>query len=260
MRGYPETLLDPAECAVVIIDHQPQMYFGVEGSNRQAIENNVVGLAKAAQLFKVPCILTTVTAKEFSGYMYSKLLDVYPTVTPIDRTFINAWEDTKLKQAVEKTGRKKIVISGLWTEACVTFPALCMKHDKYDVFVAADACGGASKDAHDMAIMRMVQAGVKPMTWLQVLVEWQRDWNNKDTYEGVMTIVKDHAGAYGLGVEYSESMLPQQSDSQSSSGSGGSQSGSQSSSSSGGQSGGQSSGAKTTGSGTHTTCGSIKSE
>jgi nicotinamidase-related amidase len=214
MRGYPETLLDPAECAVVIIDHQPQMYFGVEGSSRQAIENNVVGLAKSAQLFKVPCILTTVTAKEFSGYMYSKLLEVYPSVTPIDRTFINAWEDTKLKQAVEKTGRKKLVLAGLWTEACVAFPALCMKHDKYDVYVAADACGGATKDAHDMAIQRMVQAGVKPMTWLQVLVEWQRDWNNKDTYNGVMTIVKDHAGAYGLGVEYSESMLPQQSKSQ----------------------------------------------
>ncbi len=208
MRNYPETLLDPALCAVVIIDHQPQMYFGVESAPRPIIENSVVGLAKAAQLFKVPCILTTVSAKEFSGYTYAKLQQVYPKFTPIDRTFINAWEDEKLKKAVVDTGRKKIVIAGLWTEACVAFPALCMKQDGYDVYVAADACGGASVDAHNMAVLRMAQAGVKPMTWMQVMLEWQRDWNNKDTYDGVMTIVKEHGGAYGLGVEYSETMLP----------------------------------------------------
>ncbi|MDR1706298.1 MAG: hydrolase [Clostridiales bacterium] len=207
MRKYPDTLLDPAQSAVIIIDHQPQMYFGVESASRATIENNIVGLAKAAQLFNVPCILTTVEAKSFSGYMYSKLQDVYLDVTPIDRTAINAWEDVNLKKAVEETGRKKVVIAGLWTEACVAFPALCMRKDGYDVYVAADACGGATKDAHDMAILRMTQAGVKPMTWMQVLIEWQRDWNNKDTYDGVMSIVKEYGGAYGLGVEYAESIL-----------------------------------------------------
>ncbi|MDR1753428.1 MAG: hydrolase [Eubacterium sp.] len=207
MRNYPETLLDPAQSVVVIIDHQPQMYFGVESASRCSIENNVIGLAKAAQLFKVPCILTTVEAQSFSGFQYSKLQEVYPNVTPIDRTCINAWEDVNLKKAVEGTNRKKVVIAGLWTEACVTFPALCMKKDGYDVYIAADACGGASKGAHDMAILRMAQAGVKPVTWMQVMIEWQRDWNNKDTYNGVMSVVKEHGGAYGLGVEYTESML-----------------------------------------------------
>ncbi|MDR1663587.1 MAG: hydrolase [Clostridiales bacterium] len=207
MRNYPETLLDPEQSAVVIIDHQPQMYFGVEGASRSAIENNVTGLAKAAQLFNVPCILTTVEAKSFSGYMYSKVQQVYPKIKPIDRTSINAWEDANFKKAVEGTSRKKVIIAGLWTEACVTFPALCMKYDGYDVYVATDACGGATKEAHDMAVQRMIQAEVKPVTWMQVMIEWQRNWNNKDTYNGVMTIVKDHGGAYGLGVEYAESML-----------------------------------------------------
>jgi nicotinamidase-related amidase len=209
MRKYPETLLDPEQSVVVIIDHQPQMYFGVEGASRSAIENNTVGLAKAAQLFNVPCILTTVEAKTFSGYLYSKIQQVYPKIKPIDRTAINAWEDANFKKAVEDTNRKKVIIAGLWTEACVAFPALCMKKESFDVYVAADACGGATKAAHDMAIARLIQAGVKPMTWMQVMIEWQRDWSNKDTYNGVMTIVKDHGGAYGLGVEYAESMLKQ---------------------------------------------------
>jgi len=208
MRNYPQMLLSPDQSAVIIIDHQPQMYFGVESNSRQTIQNNVLGLAKAASLFNVPCILTTVAAKSFSGYLYSKLQDVYPNFIPIDRTSINSWEDANLRKAVENTGRKQIVIAGLWTEACVAFPALCMQYDGFSVHVAYDACGGASKEAHDMAVLRMTQLGVKPMTWMQVMLEWQRDWNNKDTYDGVMSIVKEHGGAYGLGVEYAETMLP----------------------------------------------------
>ena len=207
MRNYQECLLDPEQSVVMIIDHEPQMYFGVESHHRYAIENNVTGLAKAAQLFKVPCILTTVTAQTFSGFSYSKVQAVYPQTAPIDRTCINAWEDQNLKKAVEGTKRKKAVISGLWTEVCVLFPALCMMKDGYEVYVVTDACGGASKEAHDMAVLRMTQAGVKPVTWMQVMLEWQRDWNNKDTYNGVMAIVKEHGGAYGLGVEYAETML-----------------------------------------------------
>jgi nicotinamidase-related amidase len=206
-RNYPDALLDPAQSVVIIIDHEPQMYFGVSDKSREEIENSVVGLAKAAKLFNVPCILTTVTAEEFSGYMYSKLQDVYPTYVPIDRTAINCWEDANLKKAVEKTGRKKVIISGLWTEACVLFPSLCMKQEGYDVYFVEDACGGASTSAHEMAVKRMVQADVKPVTWMQVMLEWQRDWNNKETYDGVMSIVKEHGGAYGLGVEYAKSML-----------------------------------------------------
>jgi nicotinamidase-related amidase len=208
MRNYPEALLSPEQSTVVVIDHQPQMYFGVESHTRTSVQNSVLGLAKAAQVFDVPCILTTVEAQSFSGYMYSKLQAVYPQTVPIDRSSINSWEDANLKRAVENTGRNKIILAGLWTEACVLFPALCMKQDGYDVYFVTDACGGASKEAHDMAVLRMVQAGCKPVTWLQVMLEWQRDWNNRDTYDAVMTVIKDHAGAYGLGVEYAETMLP----------------------------------------------------
>lgn len=209
MRNYQQALLDPEKCTLLIIDHQPQMYFGVESKSRAIVMNNTLGLAKAANLFQVPTILTTVAAKTFSGKMIQKLTALFPDQTPIDRTFINAWEDEKLKSAVEKTNRKKILISGLWTEACVLFPALCMTSDGYDVYAVVDACAGASRTAHDTAIMRMVQAGVKPVTWQEVMFEWQRDWNNKDTYNGIMQIAKEHSGAYGCGIEYAETFIPQ---------------------------------------------------
>jgi nicotinamidase-related amidase len=201
--------LDPEQSVVVIIDHQPQMYFGVESAGRQLIENNVLGLAKAAKVFKVPCILTTIEADTFSGKLFSKLQAVCPREVPIDRTCINGWEDERLRRAVADTGRTKILLAGLWTEACVAFPALCMKSEGFDVYAVTDACGGASKDAHRMAVTRMVQAGVVPVTWQQVMLEFQRDWNNKDTYDAVMAIVKEHGGAYGLGAEYVETMVTQ---------------------------------------------------
>ena len=140
--------------------------------------------------------------------MAAKIQAVYPQATPIDRTAINCWEDQNLKKAVEGTGRKKLILAGLWTEACVTYPALSALEDGYEVYVVADACGGATKEAHDLAMLRMIQAGVKPVTWQQVMLEFQRDWANKDTYAAVMAIIKEHSGAYGLGVEYSETMLP----------------------------------------------------
>jgi nicotinamidase-related amidase len=202
--------LDPAQSAIVIIDHQPQMYFGVESATRSAIANNITGLAKTAQVFDVPCILTTVAATTFSGLLYSKIQAVFPHVIPIDRTTLNAWEDENLKQVVTATGRQKILLAGLWTEVCVTFPALCMAQSNYDVYVVTDACGGATKETHSMAIQRMIQAGVTPVTWQQVLLEFQRDWNNRNTYNPVMDIIKEHGGAYGLGVEYTETMLPPQ--------------------------------------------------
>ena len=207
MRDYQNVLLDPEQTLVLIIDHQPQMYFGVEGKSRSAIESSVLCLAKAAKLFNVPCILTTVEAKTFSGPMYAKLQEVYPKNMPIDRTAINAWEDINIKKAVSAPGRKKVIIAGLWTEACVLFPALSMMGEGFDVYVATDACGGATKEAHDMAILRMTQLGAKTLTSMQAMLEWQRDWANKETYQGVMAIAKEHGGAYGLGIEYSEAML-----------------------------------------------------
>lgn len=210
MRNYNDCLLDPEKSVVVIIDHQPQMYFGIESSPRATILNNVTALAKAAQLFNVPCVLTTIEAQTFSGNLLSKIQGAYPTVTPIDRTAINAWEDANFKAVIESFKRKKVILAGLWTEACVTFPALSMMHDGYNVYFVSDACGGASQDAHNMAVNRMIQAGAVPTTWQQVMLEWQRDWANKDTYDGVMTIIKEHSGAYGMGVEYCETMVKKQ--------------------------------------------------
>lgn len=207
MRDYQNCLLDPSETAVLIIDHQPQMFFAMEGVNRSTIMNNIVGLAKTAGVFGVQCILSTVTSETFSGKIYSKLQDVFPDIIPIDRSSLNAWEDYRVTNAIKQTGKDTIIIAGLWTEVCVTFSALSAIEDGYEVFVVTDACGGTSKESHDMALQRMIQVGVKPVTWQQVLLEFQRDWSNKDTYNQVMEIIKQHCGTYGLGVEYSETMI-----------------------------------------------------
>jgi nicotinamidase-related amidase len=206
-RNYPETLLDPRKVAIAIIDHQPQMYFGVGSAERCAIINNASMLIETSKVFGIPLVLTTVEAKEFSGDMITQLTDLAPGNMPIDRTTINAWEDTSFKKAIEQTGRRDIILAGLWTEACVTFPALTMHKDGYKVYVAADACGGATYDAHQTAIMRMNACGIVPMTTQQILLELQRDWANKDTYNKVMQVVQKYGGAYGLGVEYAQTMV-----------------------------------------------------
>jgi nicotinamidase-related amidase len=200
-------LLNPQNCAVIFIDHQPQMTFGVTSIDRQALTNNVVGLAKAAKVFQVPVILTSVETKSFSGYIWSQLLEVFPGQTPIERTSMNSWEDAVLVAAVEQTGRKKLVLAGLWTEVCVVFPALQALAAGYEVYVVEDACGGTSAAAHTAAMQRLIQAGAVPVTWLQVLLEFQRDWARRDTYDAVIGIVKQHAGAYGAGVEYAYTMV-----------------------------------------------------
>lgn len=206
MRNYSNSLLDPDESVILIIDEQPAMFFAAEGK-RESVMNNVVGLAKTARSFNVPCILSTVESKKFSGELYSKIKSLYPKVTPIDRTSINAWEDNNFKRAVSETGKKKLIIAGLWTEACVTFPALSALEEGYQVYIVTDACAGVSKEAHDMAIIRMAQAGAVPVTWMQVLLEFQKDWSNQETYTKVMSIAKENGGVYGLMVEYAESML-----------------------------------------------------
>jgi nicotinamidase-related amidase len=200
-------LLTPHNCAVILIDHQPQMFFGVESASRQTIINNVVGLAKAARIFKIPTILTTVAAKSFSGPLISELQAVFPNQTPIDRTSMNSWEDKNFVAAVEKTGRKKLVIAALWTEVCLAFPAISAIQAGFDVYAVVDASGATTVEAHTTAISRMMQCGVIPVTWIQVLCELQRDWARQETYEAVTQLAKEHAGAYGLGVFYAQSML-----------------------------------------------------
>jgi nicotinamidase-related amidase len=200
-------LLTPDNCVVAMIDLQPQMLFGVSNFDRQSIINNNVALAKAAKVFDVPVVLSTVETKTFSGYMWPQIKAVFPKQEPIERTSMNSWDDPKFVAAVEKTGRKKIVLSGLWTETCVALPTIQAIHDNYEVYVVEDCCGDVSQLAHDNAMKRVIQAGAKPVTALTVMLEWQRDWALRDTYEAVMDIVKTHCGAYGVGVEYAYTML-----------------------------------------------------
>src|SRR5438105_7658951 len=200
-------LLTPDNCVVTLIDLQPQMLFGVANFDRQAIINNNVVLAKAARVFDVPVVLSTVETKGFSGNMWPQIQAVFPKQAPIERTTMNSWDDANFVEAIRKTGRKKIVLSGLWTETCVALPTIQAIHDGFEVYVVEDCCGDVSQLAHDNAMRRVVQAGAKPVTALSVMLEWQRDWAQKDTYDAVMDIVKTHCGAYGVGVEYAYTMV-----------------------------------------------------
>ncbi|MEW1659434.1 hydrolase [Streptomyces sp. NPDC093707] len=200
-------LLTPDNAVMLFVDHQPQMFFGTGSGDRTAIINATVGLAKAARAFDVPAILTTVAAESFSGPLLPQLQAVFPDAKPIDRTSMNAWEDPALVEAVKATGRGRVVIAGLWTEVCLVLPVLSMIDQGYQVYVVADASGGVSPAAHEHAIQRMTQAGAVPVTWLQVLLELQRDWARTETYGAVTEIVKEHADAYGLGVVYAQAVI-----------------------------------------------------
>ncbi|MGW5371554.1 hydrolase [Streptomyces sp. NPDC004009] len=200
-------LLTPDNCAVLFVDHQPQMFFGTGSGDRTAVINSTVGLAKAARAFDVPVVLSTVAAESFSGPLMPQLADVFPDQKIVDRTTMNAWEDPAFVDAVKATGRRKLVIAGLWTEVCVVLPALSAIAQGYEVYVVTDASGGVSPQAHEHAVQRMVQAGAIPVTWVQVLLELQRDWARAETYGAVMDVVKEHAGAYGLGVVYAQAVI-----------------------------------------------------
>jgi nicotinamidase-related amidase len=200
-------LLTPDNCVVTIIDLQPQMLFGVCNFDRQTIINNNVALLKATRVFEVPVVLSTVETKGFSGNMWPQIQAIYPDRQPIERSSMNSWDDDNFVAAVTKTGKKKIVLAGLWTETCVALPTIQAIHDGYEVYVVEDCCGDVSQLAHDNAMKRVIQAGAKPVTSLSVMLEWQRDWAQKDTYDAVMDIVKTHCGAYGVGVEYAYTMV-----------------------------------------------------
>jgi len=200
-------LLNPKNCAVIFIDHQPAMTFGVANIDRQTLINNVVGLAKASNVFNVPVILTAVESKSFSGNLWPQLVEQFPKTPIIERSSMNSWEDAKFVAAVKATGRKKLVIAALWTEVCLCFPALCALGEGYEVYAVEDCSGGTSQAAHDWAMKRMVQAGVVPVTWNQVMLEFQRDWSRRDTYDAVMKTVLEHGGVYGQAVEYCYTMV-----------------------------------------------------
>ncbi len=201
-------LLTPKNSQLIIIDQQPQMAFGVQSIDRQTLKNNVVALAKSAKVFGVPTTITTVETESFSGHTFPEILSVYPDAPLLERTSMNSWDDQKVRDALAKNGRNKVVVSGLWTEVCNCMFALdAMREGNYEIYMVADASGGTSIEAHKYAMDRMVQAGVVPMTWQQVLLEWQRDWARKDTYDATLDIVKDHSGAYGMGVDYAYTLV-----------------------------------------------------
>jgi nicotinamidase-related amidase len=199
-------LLTPDNCVVLLIDHQPQMGFAVKNIEMGMLRNNVAGLSKAIQVFKVPVVLTTV-AENFAGAIWPEIKTVFPNQPIIERTTMNSWEDPRIVETIKKTGRKKIVLAGLWTQVCGAFVALSAIDEGYEVYFVTDASGDVSREIHDSSIQRMVQAGTVPVNWLQVMLEWQRDWARKETYEGVNQIVMQHGGTYGLGIIYGRKML-----------------------------------------------------
>jgi nicotinamidase-related amidase len=200
-------LLTPDNCVLALIDHQPQMLFGVTNFDRQTIINNTVALAKTARVFGLPVVLTSVETKSFSGNVWPQLRAVLPNQEPIERSTMNSWDDKHFVAAVQKSGRKKIILAGLWTETCVALPTIQAIHDGYEVYVVEDCCGDVNQLSHDNAMKRVIQAGAKPVTALSVMLELQRDWALRDTYDAVMDIVKTHFGAYGSGVEYAYTMV-----------------------------------------------------
>ena len=195
------------DTAVVFIDHQPQMTFGVANIDRATLINNVVLLAKAAKEFNVPTVLTAVETESFSGYIWPQLLDVFPGQPIVERTSMNSWDDAGFRAAIEATGKKNILMTGLWTEVCVTWPTIEMIGAGYNIYVVEDCCGATSPAAHEAALSRMVQAGATRVTTIPALLEWQRDWKNREHYNNLMSIIKEQGGAYGVGVEYAYTMV-----------------------------------------------------
>ena len=200
-------LYTPEDSVVVFIDHQPQMTFGVANIDRATLINNVTLLAKVAKEFNIPAVITSVETESFSGYVWPQLLDVFPGQEVIERTSMNSWDSMEFRAAIEATGRKNIIITGLWTEVCVTWPTIEMLGAGYNVYVVEDCCGATSQAAQEASLSRMVQAGAVRVTTIPALLEWQRDWAKREHYDKLMGLIKNQGGAYGVGVEYAYTMV-----------------------------------------------------
>ncbi|PRX57611.1 hydrolase [Flagellimonas meridianipacifica] len=198
-------LLNPTNHSLLLIDHQSQMAFAVESQPIEELRNNLGLLSASAKLYEVPTVVTTVAEKSFSGPVFPEIREYFGE-DYIDRSTMNSWEDKRVVKAVNDFNRPKLVIAGLWTEVCTLSAALSALEDGYDVYVVVDASGGTSQEAHDMAVTRMIQAGVKPITSLQYLLEIHRDWARSDKYNEVVKISKKYGGAYGLGIDYIKTM------------------------------------------------------
>lgn len=200
-------LLTPADHTLIMIDFQSQMAFATKSIDAVNLRSNAGLVARAAAGFGVSTILTTVAEKSFSGPMFSEIVEAFPNQKMLDRTSMNTWEDAAVIDRINAIGKDRIVLSGLWTGVCIVGPALSAIAQGYEVYVIADACGDVSTEAHDRAMDRMVQAGARPMTSLQYLLELQRDWARTETYEMTTGIAKQYGGAYGLGIIYAKTMF-----------------------------------------------------
>ena len=201
-----EALLTPENCLLLLIDHQPFQLANVNSHEPTMVINNATALAKIAKAYSIPTILTIVNGDR-GGKIFSQVQAVFPDQKPIDRTFINAWEDRRVVEAVKKTGRKKLVIAALWSEMCLAMPAIQAMGEGYDVYVVTDASGGVSPEAHDMAIRRLVAAGAQPITWLGMAGELQRDWARTDHLGEVSQILLDHAGGSAAAIAWELQLL-----------------------------------------------------
>ena len=210
MQAFPkaglDALLTPDNCVLVLIDHQPFQLANVNSHEPTMVINNVIGLAMTAKAYGIPTILTTVR-EESGGLIFKGVQDIFPDHKTINRTYINAWEDERVVEAVKKTGRKKIVFAALWTEMCLTMPAIQAMGDGYDVYVVTDASGGVSAEAHDMAIRRLVAAGAQPITWLAMAGELQRDWARTQYLGDVAKIFAERGGATGAALAWETRLL-----------------------------------------------------
>jgi nicotinamidase-related amidase len=201
-----DALLTPENCVLLLIDHQPFQLANVNSHDPTMVINNVTALAKVAKLYGVPTILTSVVA-ERGGEIFKQVQAVFPDQKPIDRTFINSWQDSRVPAAVKKTGRKKLVIAALWSEMCLAMPAIHAMGEGYDVYVVTDASGGVSRESHDMAIRRLVAAGAQPITWIGMYGELQRDWARTENLGEVAQILFDHAGGSGAALAWEMQLL-----------------------------------------------------
>lgn len=200
-------LLTSTNHTLLLVDFQPQMAFATHSIDGVALRNNAALVARAAAAFAVPTILTTVAERSFSGPMFDEVVEAFPGQALLDRTTMNCWEDATVVDHVNRTGRPRVVIGGLWTSVCVVGPALSALEQGFPVYVVTDACGDVSAEAHERAVARMVQAGCVPMTSLQYLLELQRDWGRAETYDVTTGIARDWGGAYGLGIIYAKRMF-----------------------------------------------------
>jgi nicotinamidase-related amidase len=201
------SLLRPNDCALVLVDLQAGLAFGVGSEDRQVLLNNAVALARTARVFGIPVVASTSASKVYSGPMMPALQAAIPEVVPIERRNMNIWEDDHVRAAIEATGRRRLLMAGLLTEDCVTFGALSALASGFEVFIVGDACGGLTPISHDLALRRMQASGATMSSWIQVLLELQRDWTRKETYDGARAIVESNGGGYGIGLAYARDMI-----------------------------------------------------